>query len=401
MTDRELPDDAALGDLALLFGDRGAPTVVAEAVAAASGLDVDAAGATVEYVRWRPGRACTVLWSLPRAGGEPVLVSGRLDGSKLALTAFPLDDRLPGLAFAADAQRVGAAVGMELAEARAVSYKPMGRCVLRYDGADGRARLFGKVFRDERAAPMAGWFEALRAAPASDWELPVPAAYLPEPRLLLFHAVEGARELAELLRSPSAADTAAAVAAVRAAAEGLGAFREGALEGPPVVTPQEILRPIERGRRQLDPVLPELARAVGARLQELARLAAELAPEPLGLAHGTFRASQLLVRGERIVVLDLDSLCLAGTARDAGTFLGGLDATATRNPELRQLLAACEAAFVQCIDGVDPRWVAWHRAAACVEHGLRRAYALEPGWPARASRLLERAGEVLPTPAAA
>ena len=126
----------------------------------------------------------------------------------------------------------------------------------------------------------------------------------------------------------------------------------------------------------------------------------ELPPEPVGLAHGAFRAGQLVVRGERVVVLDLDSLCLAGTAMDPGCFLAGLDSTGARNPRLREVLGACEARFLESIDAVDPRWLGWHRAAATVEHALRRAYALEPHWLERTALLLDRAGEVLPKTAA-
>jgi hypothetical protein len=292
---------------------------------------------------------------------------------------------------------VGAAVGIELADARPVAYKPMQRCVIRYADAAGRARLFGKVFHDDRGAPMPAWFAQLRAR-LEAWDLPVPAAYLPEPRLLLFEAVEGAVELAQLLRS---AEPAAALDAVARAADGLRAFREVAVEGVPLVTPQEILRPLERGRRQLQAVVPDVAGAVGARLDELAQLAEELPAEPLGLAHGAFRAGQLLVRGERIVTLDLDSLCVAGAGMDPGSFLAGLDVSGVRSPELRPVLAQAEAVFAAHIDGLDARWVGWHRAAACVEHALRRAYALEPEWPSRLAALLSCADGALAMPAAA
>ena len=370
---------------------------------AGTGIDVDGAAATVEYVRWRPGRACTVLWSFPRADAAPLLVSGRLTGGdapQLGLNVFPHDDSLPGLPFAADATDVGATVGLELAHAVAVAYKPTRRCVLRYTDAAGRPRLFGKVFRDDRGLPMPAWFAALRAR-TSVWELPVPVAYVPEQRLLLFEAVGGAAELAQLLRCRESSETAAALAAVARAAEGLAEFRAVAVEGAPLVTPQEILRPLDRGRRELERALPDVANEVSARLAELAQLARELAPEPVALAHGAFRAGQLLVRGERLVVLDLDSLCVAGVGMDPGCFLAGLDATGVRSPRLRPVLARAEAAFTGRLDGVDARWVAWHRAAACVEHALRRAYALEPEWPGRLAALLDCADRALAVPAAA
>jgi hypothetical protein len=247
---------------------------------------------------------------------------------------------------------------------------------------------------------MPAWFAAVRARTPA-WELPVVVAYLSEPRLLLFEAAGDAAELAQLLRSRESSDTAAALAAVARAAEGLAEFRAVAVEGAPLVTPTEILRPLERGRRELESVVPGIASEVGARLAELAQLARELPPEPVALAHGAFRAGQLLVRGERLVVLDLDSLCVAGVGMDPGCFLAGLDATGVRSARLRPLLAQAEAAFTARLDGLDARWVAWHRAAACVEHALRRAYALEPDWPGRLAALLDCADRALDAPAAA
>jgi hypothetical protein len=65
------------------------------------------------------------------------------------------------------------------------------------------------------------------------------------------------------------------------------------------------------------------------------------------------------------------------------------------------LLAVCEATFVDSLDRaacVDHRWLAWHRAAACLEHALRAAFALDLNWPERAALFLESASRAIPTP---
>jgi hypothetical protein len=423
MTARPLPHDPALPNLKDLFPAEGAPLFLAQAVEATTGLPVDARAATIDYVRWRPGRHCTVLWSFSRAGDQPLLASGQLraqarrgdpstgaiqllDG-RFKLEVFPFDDRLPGLPFAADAGRVGDALGVELAAVVPVSHKPTRRCVLRYADEQGDVRFFGKVFRDDRGAPIMAWVAGLRvllAARDARWELPPAVAYLPEPRLLLFEAVEGAVELSQLLRGADAggdAGWAGVLTAITRAAEGLAEFCGLSVDGPPALTADEILGALDRGRRQLEPLLPDLAGSVDLQVRALAHAAAGLPAEPLGLAHGAFRHGQLLVRGDRIVVLDLDSLCLAGQALDPGCFLAGLDATAVRSPRLRPLLAVCEARFVDGLDGaahVDPRWLAWHRAAACLEHALRAAFALDLNWPERAALFVESASRAIPTP---
>jgi hypothetical protein len=188
-------------------------------------------------------------------------------------------------------------------------------------------------------------------------------------------------------------------AAISLAAEGLAEFRLVGLDGLEVLSPQEILRPIERGRRHIEPCMPDVAMAFAARLRGLELRAAELPPEPLGLTHGAFRYGQLLARGDRIVVLDLDSLCLAGAAVDPGSFLAGLDKVAARSPRLRPVLAACEATFLEALerDGhVHPEWLAWHRAAARLEHAIRSILSLDPDWPDRVATLLHGAAAEVP-----
>jgi hypothetical protein len=236
------------------------------------------------------------------------------------------------------------------------------------------------------------------------WTFPEAVAYLPAPRLLLLEAVEGAVEVRSLIRAGQDGGSAAGSAALNAmarAAEGLAAFRGAMVAGLPLETPETVLHPIWRGMRQLQPVLPELADAVAARLDALERDAFELPPEPVGLTHGAFRYGQLLVRGEELVVLDIDGLCLAGIAADPGCFLAGLDRTASRNPRLRPVLAACEEAFIDALQRtapVHPGWLAWHRAAAGVQTALRSAFSLDANWPERAAWLLR--AEIAPAPTA-
>lgn len=393
---RRVPHDPALPGLEALLPEHGAPGFVAEAVD-----ETDPGAASVAYVRWWPLKHCTLLWSFPGklvsgvlfAGGRGERLVARetyrryaaaetyryLPDRRLLLEQFPLDRRLGGLPFAASARRVGEALGVELIEAVPVSYKPWRRCVLRYRG---EREYFGKVFKDERGELLAKQFAAV--AGAAPWRVPALVTYLADARLLLFEGAEGTTALGQLL---SASDEAGVTRAAALAAEGLPAFRRRRIAGVPVRTADAILGDIAHEHRTLAPVLPQLAAAAGARLQALARDADALPPERLGLAHGAFRHTQLLLHAEDLVVLDLDGLCLAGEGFDPGTFLADLDRVAMRRPRRRDILAASEAAFVAALDA-HAGWVAWHRAAARVQLALREVFALAPSWRERADALL-------------
>jgi hypothetical protein len=391
---RNVPHDPALPGLRALLPEHSAPGFVAESVD-----ETDPSAASVAYVRWWPLKDCTLLWAFPGklvsgvlfAGGRGERLVAReayrryaaaetyryLPDRRLLLEQFPLDRRLRGLPFAACARRVGEALGVELIEAVPVSYKPWRRCVLRYRG---EREYFGKVFRHDRGAAMVERLAAVaRGAP---WVVPVPAAYVPDARLLLFEGVGGGREIGSLVRA--GADLRAYM---EGAALGLARFRRLPTSGVPVRTAETVLRQLEHDRCTLAPVVPELAAVAGARLRALAREALELPPERLGLAHGAFRHNQLLVRGEELVVLDLDGLCLAGAGLDPGTFLAGLDQAGVHRPARRELFAACAEDFAGELD-VHPGWVSWHRGAARLHLALREAFALAPLWRERADALL-------------
>ena len=60
-----------------LFPGRGAPDFVAE-FARAGGVEPVPERGEVEYVRYRPGRSCVVLWSLPTRSGESFQLYAKL-----------------------------------------------------------------------------------------------------------------------------------------------------------------------------------------------------------------------------------------------------------------------------------------------------------------------------------
>ena len=75
---RSVPQDPVLHALPELLPESGAPDFVRRAAEEATDIDLGAAEGKIAYVRYRPTRACVVLWSFTARSGERLLVSGRL-----------------------------------------------------------------------------------------------------------------------------------------------------------------------------------------------------------------------------------------------------------------------------------------------------------------------------------
>ncbi len=448
----ELPRDPALTPLDWLFPDRGAPAAAAELAAAVAGTALPAQAARVQYARYKPAKDCVAQWSFATPSGTGLLVSGKLfhddkggeivarasfrrlaeearistgsaaplfrylSDERALLQAFPLDSKLPGLARAASpawlaqalAPAMGAGAGtLRVLEASPLRYKAWHRCVLRYrvELRGAERVLYGKVFRDGRGEAMPGHLSRLRAeleANGVPWLVPEAVVYLSEARLLLLAALDHHDTMPALLEravdDPGA--RASLLERVRAAAEGLLGFQRLELTGLPVVTAAAELDWLGGKARGIAQVAPGLGRAIAGRLERLVGEAALLPEEPLVLAHGAFRHSQLLLCGERLGLIDLDGLRRSGQGADAGEFLGYLDRMALRRPRYRGVVAAARDAFELALQGrVDPRWLAWHRAATHVKWAIRSFHSLKRD--ASSEELLSLAEGALGTPVGA
>ena len=443
----DVPVDPALPALRDLLSPEGAPDLAAE-LAERCGARVHAEAARVSYVRYRPTRGCDVLWTFPAANGQPVWVAGKMAADaarftasssfqrsaekvkeargiesapyvlladrRLLLQIFPLDARLPGLALAADSRWSGEAVRQRLAlsedewrltEVVPLHYKPGRRCVLRYavDRRGRPARYFGKVFRDDRGAPMVERLRAVRSqllASHAHWDVAVPAAYVPEASMLVLEGLEACDELSPLVRKsvsdPKARETLRAY--IVGAAEGLRAFQKLAVEGLESVGPRDVLSQYDAEFEGIRHVAPSLADAIRVQLQALDEAALRLPREDLVVGHGAFRYNQFLVREDTLIVLDLDALRMAGRGADAGEFLAYFDLVALRRPHLRPAVRECQQVFLGAIlqhPHVDPRWLAWHRAASLVKWTHRTFLSLDTRWPELTERLLRLAEHAL------
>lgn len=438
-----IPEDPGLPGLRDLLPEQGRPACVDD-LARASGAEPALERGQVEYVRYRPGRSCVVLWSFPTPSGRSLHLYAKLvareraDGvvdrpgfrelaasveamrpsrgrpylhlaeRDLLLSLFPFDPRLRGLPLALSAGWVREHVAPRLEldggsdlEPTPLSYKPERRCVVRYaSGAgDARPRAFAKLFRDGRGEEMLPWLRALASqlrSQAAPWTLVPPLAHLPEARMLLLPAVEGGTSFGESLKGIADGDASDAtlLAHVARAGRGLAAFQRCGVQGLPVVTPRDLTGKLRDSLVAIRAVAPRLGRALDERLAALERAMGRLAPESLVPTHGAFRHGQLLLLPEALVVLDLDTLCRSGASADAGNFLAYLDFLALRRPRLRPLAERSQQAFVDTL-GPTSGWLAWYRAASQLKVALRSFLSLSRQWPAHTGGMLDCADRAL------
>ena len=217
--------------------------------------------------------------------------------------------------------------------------------------------------------------------------------------MLVLAAVEASEELSGFLRravNDSGARETLRTETARVAA-GLSAFQRMTVQGLDCVGPHDVLREQEEDLDGLNQVAPALAKSMQVLLRRLESAATKLPAEEMVLCHGAFRYNQFLRRGDTLIALDLDALCLSGASADAGEFLAYLDLTALRRPRLCPAIPVCEEVFLAAVlqPRRDPRWLAWYRAASHVKWAQRSLLSLRLRWPEITEGLLRAAERTL------
>jgi len=415
MTSRGLPDTAPRTDRLSRVAEMLDGHVMGPRVRAALGAP-GRAGCSVLDAKYEPGVRGTVLY-----GVGPLLVRGDLidvpaDHGEafrpvvdpgVRLCRFPDDPDLPGLAAATDPERLRTALTAALPDGGSprrcrvelVRYRPGKRATLAVElrgpadrGGSGR-RLVVKSYHDGRkAAAVAAEAVLLDATvdPAAPLRFAPVRAHVPELSLVVQEHVPGVR-LDELMLRPDGT----AAHAVRRAAVALAA-----LHRQPVVSRRarsvdaELVRFGTRSSR-----VAGVDDGTGRVLGSLAvRLLAEADAVPrgaVGLVHGDCKPSQFLLRGEEVVLLDLDSCGAADPAVDVGTFLATLRQQAVRLALRRRALPSSARGTTPLAgvfleeylrsaggppDGELRRRIAWYEAVA-LERKALRCFARAPRSP--------------------
>ena len=318
-------------------------------------------------VKYLPLTRCVTSWAvtLGEAGGRAErTVAAVVVTPEGASLRFPDEDEgLPGLAEALDARRMLArlaervlAPGGQVLEpggqvlapgervlgcaATPVRYKFGTRCTIRYDLRThaGVRTLYGKLVAGgwgARPGILAALRRAASADPAMPEILPV-VAHWPDLRLLVQPAAEQATELNQRAFDP-AVPAAARDGWLAAAGCHLAALHACRLPGVALPAAGADLDELRACAAPMAQAAPELARRYESVIGLLDRRAGAEPPEPAVTSHGAFRTDQLLIAGQRQVMIDLDTACRSEPARDLGNLLAYLDWKAIRRPALLPL----------------------------------------------------------------
>jgi hypothetical protein len=259
--------------------------------------------------------------------------------------------------------------------------------------AAGEERSYAvKVYCDDFGGDMWGLARALAGRrPSSSDRLCEPLRYLPEERALVFPWVDGTR-LSDIVDERK-------LALLRRAAVLAADFHRARPTPAPLLTPETVVADaVERSRRLQDrcPALePTLRELIGL----LEGAVAELDPQPPTMIHGDMAAGQFLWTGERLVLLDMDTIARGDPAYDIGHFLGQLERRcvldASLPPHAGEWLSCFRAAYPAEALGVSWRNVSFYQGVTL----FRKMYTLAVRDPIEgpwlAARLAERARAAL------
>jgi hypothetical protein len=336
------------------------------------------------------------------AGAAEGPVVGPLVEPGLRLSPFPFDPDLPALPRVMDVDHLGPALVTALGETGhgwsrhperlAVSvlrYRPGKRLTARLTHPLVDAPLVAKAYHDvAKASAVVSEAPSRTRSGAGALDFAPTVGYAPSLGVVFQELVTGVG-LDGLIRSRHP-DTAAVRCGVRSAAAALAE-----LHGLPLATARQ--RPVERelvrfGQRagRIATVRPDVGEAAAALAHRLLELHRMLPPPRTGPVHGDCKPSQFLLRGERVVLLDLDHVGIADQAVDAGTFLASLRQQAVRHrlagrPPQDEAMDALASdflsAYVQGGGAPDQLTrIRWHVAVA-LERKALRAFARAPGSP--------------------
>jgi ABC-type multidrug transport system fused ATPase/permease subunit len=320
----------------------------------------------------------------PRFTEMAALVDGRSPGARpvihesevnAIITWLPFDVKLPGLAVAPSvlALRLSSA-GILVAEGSAgdpdvLGYKPASRAVLRFGGSILKAYAKERQFD----AALTG---LLASGGAPSLSAPQLQAGFEDLRLTVQKAVDGT----------TPAEAAGAASAAGAFLRALQQCEFGELAP---AWPAHQLSEANRHARLASVIAPELV----PRLQGLTDRLARRVPEhvPLGPAHGDFHVDQLIVNGERPVVIDFDGMCRAPAALDVATYAA--DVVRGRNGDLDRVFAVLET-LCESLGGT-PEFIEWYLSTAILCRATHPFRAQTPNWRERVRATVDAAEEVL------
>jgi aminoglycoside phosphotransferase (APT) family kinase protein len=314
-------------------------------------LSGEGIGERPAVVTWGPASAPPVVPDALQSRVSPALCApfsaSVLSSGPAGMTVLlaPVDPAFPQLVDAYDPVRIASVVtdagvrGFEGGlRVTALRYRPGQRHVLLVESSDRKRRLFAKCYRDDsgrraieasHAVAKALWATAATAAPAGT----VPPAWYSQSHRLVLWADQGGVRLshavcAESLRADERlAHVRRAGAALRAIHEGAvdeGAARQGDVLGKARSGPAAEAAATRRAVEHVTVFAPSAGARLDALLVDTLAGLDGLAAESGHLVHGDFKGDNLLVDGDRLVLLDFDRVSVGDPAADLGTLVADL-----------------------------------------------------------------------------
>ena len=320
----------------------------------------------LRYLRRKPGRGLVAVFG-PGDGGDIYTVSldersllDESDGDATGPTIqqFPVDPKLPHLdTVMAPSQHPSLAAALESTArefhevpadwrlldvaAEPVRYKPGNRCVIRYrllfgdpsaaGGAGTATRtctLVAKLYQEMAEADDADdLLSRLRDRAAVTWTAQ-PLGVVPGLPLALTEDLGSGRDPVPARSGLDVVHPGSeeALEVVGRAARALAELHTSGLDtgGLSRRTGADEAGKAAKRAGLLEQYVPELAPVLGRIAGTLSATLAALPSDTLRPAHGSYKASQLLVRNGAVFLVDFDQFCLADPALDVGYFLAYL-----------------------------------------------------------------------------
>lgn len=353
---------------------------------------------SVHQVRWEPAGRTRVAFE--RIDGDTVVLEA--DDAGITVHALAEDAALPGLAEVLDPSVVRSRLQgclphpVRRCAVTVVSYRPESRCVVRYavrGPANEGSLLYAKLLAHDADVCLETHVALSRAIPGC-----VPRIVVAWPELSAFvteavpgrsvSAVLGDRATLRSERTRLARALGSLLATVHSAQP--GALAAGRLHTEAMEV--EELSGYLEAAWQAD---AEAALSVGWLVRGLDATRPPAARRVLG--HGSFRAGQVVVSDDGLVLLDLDAAGLAAPERDLGNALAYLDWRVLRDPgrSEQDLTAAVVDGYLESGGEVDRAALAWWHAASLVKIAGRRYRSLDTAHWGAVPSLLSAARDVL------
>lgn len=331
-----------------------------------------------QYLHYDPGHSCVATYELwledPHLPPQPTIGVVTCTPGGVTYRLYAADPDLPGLASAAAVGAISSHlrslnIGADEQDpvpnqedewtATPIRYRPGNRCSLRYTRhtPTQQQEFFGKLFRHADERRIAAMYTCYQKAQECSQLplLPQPLAYWPELQMVVQPLVNGVEFHAHAFdeQIPSARRT----AWLCWMGQTVGAFHELSRLNLPHVTWQEDLAALHAYLPAITQVMPALAAAYQEALAAIPTMAAALPATDVVVSHGALRTDQFLMAPSpaddpngteppRLILIDLDTLCLADPARDLGNCLAYLTWKAIRQPQHATFIAKAQCALL-------------------------------------------------------